>query len=319
MNTTEYAVISPVWGWHLHEEMLLPGNVRIEMIGELDKISIKGWSEALNGEQIRALSNADFWFRYDFKSSGEPEAERNAKELVRNTILACQVVFPTGSHDSGSFLCVCEKHRETLVICSFSLNRRLQTASWALTPFPPIDKQELVTVVEGVQEAFRKEVARLVNPLCLLELGEEANNSHMRLLQWVTGLDALLIAEGRYDFERNLSNLLGRRTYVFPPIDGVQPKYQVGDVALDLYKLRDKIAHGLAIPKEFREITGFEDVGGKLIDGMYRYCQYRHVLEEAALFLLCSALKTVFTRNLTEVVADLSTWREYLMSPQPVT
>ena len=108
-------------------------------------------------------------------------------------------------------------------------------------------------------------------------------------------------------------NLLGRQTFVFPAMVSLpQPKYTLGDVVCDLYELRSEIAHGRKIREGFRKEVGFEDVDGNLIDGYERSYQRRQILEETALFLLCLALRTVLTNNLTDVVADEGRWREHL-------
>jgi hypothetical protein len=76
--------------------------------------------------------------------------------------------------------------------------------------------------------------------------------------------------------------------------------------------LRNTIAHGGTIHKRFRDELGFKDVGGNLIDGYNHTYQRRQILEEAALFLLCSALRRVFVNNLTGIVADTKGWRDHL-------
>jgi len=126
------------------------------------------------------------------------------------------------------------------------------------------------------------------------------------------------MAGGTSTFGERLCNLLGQGTPVFPSAEFIgQPRYTVGDVADDLCDLRNAIAHGNEIPSKFRKETGFEDARGKLIDGYSSAYQYRNVLEESALFLLCAALKTIFIRDLTDNVADEKRWRAYLKQRSP--
>ena len=318
---TEYAVISPVWAWKPRKELELPGKVRIEQIPESEKPKFKEWNQCLSGWQIKALAESDFWFRYDFQDEllKRSVSKNAAMELARNAVLAYQVVHPVGTDDFGSFVILCEKRPHALVIDSVSNNRRLETTRWGrMIGLEPVDANALRVVVAGVQEAFAKKVVRLQNPLYLLELGEEANNPHMRILLWVVGLDALLMACNGKTFERRLCNFLGRKTCVFPAIGGLpQPKYTLGDVVCDLYVLRSDIAHGKKIHKRFREKVCFQDVDGNLIDGYEGSYQHGEILEEAALFLLCLALRSVFTNNLIDIVADDLRWRDHLESLTP--
>lgn len=301
--------------------MPLPGNVRIAGIADPEKPKFNEWNEFLSGRQITALSETPHWFRYDFQD--EPlkgtELKQKAMELVRNAALAYQVARPVGTDDTGPLLILCEKKGDGLVLDSVVHNRALETTRWGrMMASEPIDCNTFSTVVEGIQEAFAKKVVRLQNPLYFLELGEEGNNPHIRTLLWVTGLDALLMAGTRQVFERRLFNLLGRQTFVFPATGYLpQPKYTLGDVACDLYQLRSLIAHGREIGKAFRAQVGFQDVDGNLIDGYERSYQYRQILEEAALFLLCLALRTILTNKLVGVVADTGHWRDCLGNSNP--
>lgn len=205
MNPTDYSVISPVWGWHAEQNLMLPFKVRVEQILDSERPVFRDWSEALSGRQIRELSAANFWFRYDFRdeSLGDMQAHTRAMELVRNTALAYQVMCPVGSYPDGSFVCLCERKEGRLLVSSFTHNRRLETTQWGRMLFPHfINLAEFSVVAKGVQEAFAKRVVRLQNPLYFLELGLEANNPHIRTVLCVTGLDALLMAGGKSVFER---------------------------------------------------------------------------------------------------------------------
>ncbi len=316
MVTSEYAVISPVWAWNARRELALPGNIRIAEISESEKPRFEEWKEALSGRQIGTLSKTGFWFRYDFED--EPfritEGQRRAIELVQNAVLAYQVARPVGTDEAGSFVILCERTHDVLVPVSLNHYRALVTTQWgSYQVLEPVDLKVLPVVVAGVQDAFSKKIVRLQNPLNLLELGEQADNVHIRILLWVTALDALLMAGNPKKFERRLYNLLGAQPFVFPGSASLpQPRYTLCDVAGDLYELRSEIAHGKKIPKKFREEIGFEDVERNLVDGYERSYRRRQILEEAALFLLCSALRTVFTNGLTETVADAARWRDYL-------
>ena len=114
-------------------------------------------------------------------------------------------------------------------------------------------------------------------------------------------------------FVRRLSDFLGKDTFVFPAPDVLgQPGYRVEEIAADLYDLRSQVAHGNEIPKKYRIAVGFKDESRKLIPDLGPNTQYREVLEECAVFLLCRALRKVFTDKLVEKVGTKTEWRRQL-------
>jgi hypothetical protein len=124
------------------------------------------------------------------------------------------------------------------------------------------------------------------------------------------------MAGGKSKFAKRLTTFLGNETFVFPALETFgQPKYRVGEVAEDLYELRNAIAHGGEIPLKFRKGTGFLDCAENLLEGYESGYQYGCVLLESALFLLCAALRKVFVRKLIQTVAERRAWGSYLEGP----
>jgi hypothetical protein len=78
-------------------------------------------------------------------------------------------------------------------------------------------------------------------------------------LLWIIALDALVVAHDKETFVRRILALMGIDTFALPTDrSGAQPKYVIGDVADDLYTLRNIIAHGNEIPLAYREEQRFE-------------------------------------------------------------
>ena len=130
-----------------------------------------------------------------------------------------------------------------------------ETVWGRLVSVPGTMPTELPVIMERIEDAIRRPIIRVQNPVYLLEHGLQATNLHIRVLLWTTGLDGLLMANNRSEFVERLHNLLGADTLIFPPdkIMNRQPKYKVSDVSGDLYDLRSEIAHGREISKRFRE------------------------------------------------------------------
>jgi hypothetical protein len=263
----------------------------------------------------------DFWLVYDF--SDDPiqfdETKRTierkaAMELVRNTSLAYQLMRPVGTDDTGGIVILCERAGDKLIPGPVETHPPLDTTSWGkLTGLAGIDPTEFSSVVEGVHDVMRSKRVRLRTALYLLETGLQSANRHVALLLWVAALDAVLMAGGAKKFAKRLSTLLGSDSFVFPAVEpSGQPKYRVGEVAEDLYELRNTIAHGNEISRKFNKRIGFQDCTKILLEGYDSGYQYGFVLVESALFLLCAALRKVFVEKLIQTVAEPRAWRKYL-------
>jgi hypothetical protein len=174
--------------------------------------------------------------------------------------------------------------------------RALNPPRWPRMLWPDsTSASEFKSVVEGVQLAFSRKCVRLENPFYFLELGLQADNPHVRTFLWTTGIDALLVANSEAKFKRRLANLLGANSYVFPEDgSGRQPIYTVEQLAPRMYKLRSLIAHGVEIEESFRQKVGFQTTGGLVpLAGEFLDYLEEDILNEAALFLLCTILRRI--------------------------
>jgi len=153
-------------------------------------------------------------------------------------------------------------------------------------------------MLERIHDAFQKPTLRLQIPVWLLEQGLIAPDRHIRILLWATGLDGLTRSGGTVAFGERLCSLLGADTEIFPPCGAERkPGYQVGGVVVDLYELRNEMAHGLPFHEKFRKTRGFLSNDGQPVSDEFAAYRYDQVLEECAAFLLCKALREVFLRN----------------------
>lgn len=167
------------------------------------------------------------------------------------------------------------------------------------------------TVFTGVRRSFQEKILRLENPILLLEHGQQIGNVPLSALFWVMGLDMLFMAGGNIaSFVDRISGFLGPDAFIFPitEVFRQQPFPRVKDVLQDLYELRNKIAHGLEIPKQpYREPYHLLDTYGSLISG--ENYLYLHLIQEAALFILCKTLRRIFVDGLMDDLKDESKWK----------
>lgn len=319
MASREYLALRPITGWRIDEDIQLPNKVWVKKISRQQAPQFDIWSEDLSKRQIRSLNETRHWFYFQFQD--EPirptEKQKKALEKISSATLGCIVLAPGGNDGT---LILCERWEEDWRPVTFEHLPDFHSTRWGrMVAVDPIPLADLISTVEGISESFNREIIRLINPLNFLENGLQATNIHLRLLLWTTGLDALLMAPNRKTFVERLCRFLGANTFVFPPLELFgQPKYRIKDVAADLYDLRSCIAHGKEIPKKYRRSCGFISEEGRLIENYPNDYQYRQVLVECALFLLCRALRTVFVSNLVQTVGKQKEWRRTLDRTQAI-
>ena len=141
----------------------------------------------------------------------------------------------------------------------------------------------------------------------------QIGNVYLATLTFVMGLDMLFMACTENNFVRRLSGFLGRDTFVFPPnrFTNAQPSTRVKDVARDIFKLRNLIAHGKEIPQNpFRQPYHLTSTNGEPLPDIHYPYTYAELLRESALFLLTASLRKIFTDpTLASAVNDTRRWR----------
>ncbi len=308
-----YILAAPLRRWEAGEGPIAEGlTVKPLDLGTLrDLRSLKRF---LSQHDLDALESADHWLCYEFLGPWpiDPRTKEPAQARFDAAQYAVQLLAPIGR--PGLVLIPRLVRGEGMIE---SVGRRLplnETVWGRVMSVPQNIRYDLPAIIERIEDAFRRHVIRIQNPIYFLEHGLQATNPHIRVLLWTTGLDALLMAGNAEAFADRLHNLLDADTLIFPPgkFTSSQPTYKVGDVSRDLYQLRSDIAHGREIRMKFREQTGFKAVDGGDIPGNLPVTQYRQVLEECAVFLLAAALRKVLTLNLFDVTASESRWRQRL-------
>lgn len=308
-----YLALRPFNGWSVNSSLALSNGVQIRRLSEQVAPELYGWSEVLSKRQIRQLTEQKWWFCFEFQD--EPvrptDVQNHAIQRLFDASLAFFLASPS-DNEGTTILCqdLEGKWRPVTLLHDPDFHSTKWARMFAIQAIPLATLQKSL---EGITKAAGGSIIRLMNPMQFLEHGLQSRNLHLRIFLWTTGLDALLMSPNRAKFVGRIGSFLGTDSFVFPvlPSFGL-PKYRVGEVASDLYDLRSCIAHGKEIPDKFRQSSGFVDINGHLIDGYEKDFQYRQVLEECALFLLCRALTKVYECGLVEKVANASQWRQVL-------
>jgi hypothetical protein len=156
---------------------------------------------------------------------------------------------------------------------------------------------EAKSLMSRVKAAFDGTRVAPKNALHLLQLALEHPHPYVACLLAVTGMEAVLDSRNRWDFESKLCDRLGSSTLAFPDWNspGHGPlKYAVGDLAVHLYTLRSKVAHGQDLTKAASDKHSPIDLLASreyLAEGdPVRYAQ---ILCESSIYLLGRLLKEI--------------------------
>ena len=151
---------------------------------------------------------------------------------------------------------------------------------------------EAASAIKGVLGLVSGPSAERRNAFILLQLGLEHFHPLIAGLLWVMGLEAIFDSGNRNDFKKKLCDCLGSSTKAFPAWSVGQPAYTVEDIAIDLYILRGKLAHGVDLRKSAIHPKHPVDLLEKhTLPHSFDEIPYARILSEAACYLLCQVLR----------------------------
>ncbi len=225
----------------------------------------------------------------------EPEVPHDT-ETIQNGLVAFQIIKPVQTlgftfhgRDRGNAIFSGElwERRPPVVTGQWARMRRFDR--YLLDRVPPMIKR-VAAVMQGVN-VERK------NAIIFLQLGLEINSYHQLIagLLWVTGMEAIFDSQGRNDFKAKLCDCLGPTTLVFPDWNrptAPPPPYKVEELAIPIYMLRNKLAHGADLRTAAGDKTTPVDLTKKvtLVDFLEPR-SHALLLSEAACYLLCQVLQ----------------------------
>jgi hypothetical protein len=175
----------------------------------------------------------------------------------------------------------------------------MEPGSWAWRkPFDQELLKKVPATIESVQQIMKGPKAERRNALILLQLGLEHFHPLIAGLLWVTGLEAIFDSGGKANFKQKLCDCLGENTLVFPDWHPQQRGWTVGGIAIDLYVLRNKLAHGADLRKAASDPKYPVDlIEKRALPDSLDQVPYALLLSEAACYLLCQVLQKEIARN----------------------
>jgi hypothetical protein len=153
---------------------------------------------------------------------------------------------------------------------------------------------DVIAMIPRVYAVLGGTNAEHKNAVTLLQLGMESYHPLISGMLWVMGMEAIFDSANRTDFYDKICNLLGPDTLVFPDWNPhIGPlSWKVRDIAMDLYMLRNKLAHGVDLRKAATDRSNPVDLLRTVtLHPQSSEVPYSFLLSQAACFLLCQVIQ----------------------------
>jgi hypothetical protein len=221
-----------------------------------------------------------------------PERDKKINNF-QNGLMALQVLKPLKTF--GIIFQASEVGNDRLNLEKGCRRPPIDPGEWAGTrTFDTEFISQVPAIIESITRVMSGSATEPKNAINLLQLGLEHFHPLLTGLLCVMGLEAALDGKGRNDFRKRLCECLGESTQVFPDWNSScyqPPAYTVGQIAVDLYVLRNMIAHGINLREAARDARTPVDLLEKVqvVQDLpsRTYCL---LLSEAAVYLLCAVI-----------------------------
>lgn len=173
----------------------------------------------------------------------------------------------------------------------------MQPGHWAMiNRFDDAMLAQVPSMIDRIQRVMDGGNVEQKNALILLQLGLEHFHPYVAGLLWVTGLEAIFDSGGREEFKKKLCDCIGPQTLTFPNWHSKPdaPAYTVEELAIPLFVLRNKIAHGADLRSATTDKKHPVDLTRRVsLMQDSESVNYALLLSEAACYLLCQVLQRV--------------------------
>lgn len=260
----------------------------------------------LGRAQAHDVSRAEWLFCCRRKRSFAESVDiPRAVEVFQDALMAIQIVKPTPTF---GLIFHGEEYQDHSVRLSGLGDRRwpMESGYWArLRALDSPLVAEVRAIIGTVLKVMSGSDISKRNAIHSLQLALEHPHPYISCLLAVMGMEAIFDSGNRGEFEKRLCDLLGPDALAFPDWnspDFPPPTHRVKDIALHLYMLRSKVAHGADLKKaavdkrssvnllEFKQHVGTEFSGYEERSDAVQYAQ---LLGEASIYLLCQVLRRI--------------------------
>jgi hypothetical protein len=172
----------------------------------------------------------------------------------------------------------------------------MEPGQWALkNKFSDAMLAQVPGMIDRIQPVMDGKSVEKKNALTLLQLGLEHFHPYIAGLLWVTGLEAIFDSGGKEAFKGMLCDCLGSQALAFPNWHSKSdaPKLTVEELAIPLFVLRNKLAHGADLRTAATDKKYPVDLTRPVSLSQDSETLNYALLSEAACYLLCQVLQRV--------------------------
>jgi hypothetical protein len=251
-------------------------------------------SYSLNGRLFRESEELSCFFVLKEELSDSPDSK--AMGRLQDGLMAVQILKPVKT--LGVIFHGRDVESEIFNFQRVEERPQMIPAEWAQRhTFDQLFIQQLPEMIERVTIAVNGKDVKKKNAITLLQLSLEHLHPLIAGLFSVMGMEALFDSKDRNDFKKKLCDCLGAATLAFPQwdiADTSAPKYTVEELAVEIYTLRSKLAHGADLRAEALDKKHPVDLIKKVqLTPDSEPSAYAMVLSEAAGYLLGQVLQKV--------------------------
>jgi hypothetical protein len=230
---------------------------------------------------------------HDFLVDDEAAA---CNQELQNGLAAFQIIKPT--HTLG-FIFQCEQWTGPHLSLKTAEHRPGVTpGQWArMREFDDGLRRQVPSMMARVRKTTNGANVEYKNSIILMQLALERMHALIGGLLHVMGMEAIFDSGSRTDFRDKLCDCLGASTLAFPDWNSPtmpQPKYTVAELAIPIYMLRNKLAHGADLRKASVDKSTPVDLVKKveLIPELEPRA-HAYLLSESACYLHCQVLQKI--------------------------
>jgi hypothetical protein len=251
----------------------------------------------LNRHQNREMENCTWFLVHRVPQSPIRDVERSRNiEALQDALMAFQIVKPIETY--GFIFQGIEFEKDKVNWERIVQRWPMSSGPWARLRI--FDQDLLVqakSMLGRIQAVMAGSNIAKKNAVHLLQLALEHPHPYIACLLAVTGMEAIFDSENRRDFEKKLCEHLGELNPVFPDWNSpsfAPPKYTVKELAIHLYVLRSKLAHGVDLTKAAQDKNSPVDLLDiKEYIPEHEPVRYAMLLGESAIYLLGQVLQKV--------------------------
>jgi hypothetical protein len=255
------------------------------------------WRYAMNEHEYQEAARASRYLVHRrissmFQADGPDDRHRDS-EMIQNALMAFQIIKPIQT--LGFTFRGMNTGAPTFYLETMEQRPPMDAGEWArMRLFDQELLDEVPSMIKRVRGVMEGTSAELKNAVIFLQLGLEHSHPLIAGLLWVMGMEAIFDSEGRNDFKEKLCRCLGPTTFVFPDWNSPTPapSYPVEDLAIPIYMLRNKLAHGADLRTAVLDKSTPVDLTKKV--KLANFSEVRsnaNLLSEAACYLLCQVLQ----------------------------